>query len=159
MDDKTSFNKDNMNFCNIICLQDSAIGFYLASRMLDAELRKSNGLERVRLQAPYYSNLLFTIEIFFKIALLKEGLKLQNLKTHKIYDLYKKLNPKTQNNFKSEIDGSNKYLCSLEKALEANNSISIRARYNDLTESASLIFQHFEVLEGLVSLLYEKYKN
>ena len=142
-----------------LCLQDAAIGFFLSSRMLYEERQKRNGLERVRLDAPYYSNLLLSIEIFLKLILLKEGHQLQKLKTHKIYDLYKKLKIDTKNNIKSEIDGSGKYLCSLERALEANNSISVRARYNDLTESSCLIFRHFEALEALASYLYEKYKD
>ena len=147
------------NWRDSICLQDAAIGFFLSGRMLHLERQKSYGLERVRLDAPYYSNILSSIEIFLKLILLKEGHQLQKLKIHKIYDLYKKLKTDTKSNIKSEIDGSGKYLYSLERALEDNNSIFVRARYNDLTESQSLIFPHFEVLEALASYLYENYKN
>lgn len=132
-----------------VLLQESAIGFLSNCAILYDKFKENWGeniAENIRLQTPYSSNLLQAIELLLKVVLLSEGHSLKKMKMHKIYDLYKKLKPETQEYLKLIIDGSRKHLDLLEDVLKENNDKFVRLRYNDLTKSSVLTFKGGEVL-------------
>lgn len=153
-----TFNKDNPDMPLYVGLQEAAIGFLSNCAILHDEFknkRNKDVAEYMRLQTPYSSNLLQSIELLLKVILISEGYRLDKLRTHKIYDLYKKLKPEAREYLKLIIDGSRKHYYSLESILKDNNNKFTRLRYNDLTQSSVLTFNGGDVLLHLGLFLCE----
>ncbi|MFV0626070.1 MAG: hypothetical protein ACK5N8_01805 [Alphaproteobacteria bacterium] len=153
-----TFNRDNPDMPLYVGLKEAAIGFLSNCAILHDEFENKKNkdvAEYMRLQTPYSSNLLQSIELLLKVILLSEGYGLDKLRTHKIYDLYKKLRPETQKYLKLIIDGSGTHYYSLESILKDNNNKFTRLRYNDLTQSSLLTFNGSDVLLHLGLFLCE----
>lgn len=150
--------QQDIEYTNITSLTDAGVGFLTTCAMLQKEIsQKKDMLREFRLRGVENTCVLQAVEMFLKVFLLKEGKRLDKLQTHKVYDLFKKLKPETQQEFVGLVHGDGRqHLASLEPVLQDNNEKMIRLRYNDLNKSASLTFSNGDVLLHFAQVMCNK---
>ncbi len=150
--------QQDIEYTNITSLTDAGVGFLITRAILQQEISQKKGMLReFRLRGVENTCILQAVEMFLKVFLLKEGKRLDKLQTHKVYDLFKKLKPETQQEFVRLVHGDGcQHLASLEPVLQDNNEKMIRLRYNDLNKSASLTFSNGDVLLHFAQIMCNK---
>jgi len=155
---QNQINQQDIDYTSIMSLTDAGVGFLTNSAILQKELSDKKDLLRYcRLSTVDITSILQSIEMFLKVFLLKDGRKITQLQTHKIYDLFLKLSPEMQDEFSAAIYGDGRqHMVQLVPVLRDYNDKLIRCRYNDLTKSASLIISNTDVLLHFAYIMCKK---